>query len=120
MAKDTVMMYIEDDIEKIQMKTNLYLQSYGPEGAFHLAKEVIQNGIDEVSDPESNGSNVRVSFDKLEDSLTVRDDGRGIPEDDFPLDICCTKLQAGSKFMRDSQTPSAGELTRHLALHKLL
>jgi DNA gyrase/topoisomerase IV subunit B len=107
---DAKMMYIEDDIEKIQMKTNLYLKSYGPEGEFHLTKEVVQNSVDEVIDPESNGSDIVIICDKLEDSVVVEDDGRGIPEDDYPLDICCTKLQSGSKFMRDAGSDSAGEL----------
>jgi len=109
MAQDSKMMYIEDDIEKIQMKTNLYLKSYGPEGAFHLTKEVVQNSTDECKNPKSEGSNISVIIDKLEDSIIVEDDGRGIPEDDYPLDICCTKIQAGSKFMRDDGEGSAGE-----------
>ena len=46
-VKDVKMYYIEDDIEKIQTKTNLYIQQFGPEGAFHLCREVIQNSIDE-------------------------------------------------------------------------
>lgn len=109
MAKDSTIMYIEDDIKKIQVKTNLYLKSYGPEGVFHLAKEIVQNSIDEVSDPESNGQHIIISCDKLEDSITVEDDGRGISEKEYPLEICCTKLQSGSKFMRDAGTSSAGE-----------
>ena len=44
--KDVQMYYVESDIEKIQTKTNLYLQAYGPAGAFHLVREVVQNGID--------------------------------------------------------------------------
>lgn len=111
MVQDSKMMYIEDDIEKIQMKTNLYLKSYGPEGAFHLSKEIVQNSTDECKNPKSMGSHITVVIDKLEDSITVEDDGRGIPEVDYPLDICCTKIQAGSKFMRDEGESSAGELT---------
>lgn len=113
MTQDSKMMYIEDDIEKIQMKTNLYLKSYGPEGAFHLTKEIVQNSTDECKNPKSEGGNISVIIDKLEDSIIVEDDGRGIPEDDYPLDICCTKIQAGSKFMRDDDEASAGELTIH-------
>lgn len=111
MAKDVKMFYIESDIEKIQTKTNLYLRSYGPKGAFHLTKELIQNGIDEVSDSNSPGCLVRVTYDVMTDTLTVEDDGRGFPEADYPLEIFCTKLQSGSKFMRDDDTDTAGELT---------
>jgi DNA gyrase/topoisomerase IV subunit B len=111
MAKDVQMFYIESDIKKIQTKTNLYIQKYGPAGAFHLAREIIQNNIDECIDPESNGSNIYISYDKESDMLTCEDDGRGFPEKDYPLDIFCTKNQSGSKFFRDQGGDSAGELT---------
>lgn len=109
MSQDVKMLYIEDDIKKIQTKTNLYLKSYGSKGAMHLAKEVIHNAVDEVIDPKSNGSKIFISYDRLEDSLTVEDNGRGFPEVDYPLDTFCTKLQSGSKFMRDNDTYSSGE-----------
>lgn len=109
MAKDVKMMYIEDDIKKIQTKTNLYIQQYGPQGAFHLAREIIQNSIDEVIDPESNGSTINISYDILNDKLTCEDDGRGFPETDYSLDIFFTRNQSGSKFFRDQGGDSAGE-----------
>ena len=109
MAKDVEMFYIESDIKKIQTKTNLYLQKYGPAGAFHLAREIIQNNIDECIDPESNGSSIYISYDKETDMLTCEDDGRGFPEKDYPLDIFCTTNQSGSKFFRDQGGESAGE-----------
>ena len=109
MAKDVKMLYIEDDIKKIQTKTNLYIQQYGPQGAFHLAREIIQNSIDEVIDPESNGSSIHITYDILTDKLTCEDDGRGFPETDYPLDIFCTKNQSGSKFFRNQGGDSAGE-----------
>lgn len=109
MAKDVKMFYIEDDIKKIQTKTNLYIQKYGPEGAFHLVREIIQNSIDEVIDPESNGSNIYISYDMENDKLVCEDDGRGFPETDYSLDIFCTKNQSGSKFFRDQGGSSAGE-----------
>ncbi len=109
MAKDVQMFYIESDIKKIQTKTNLYIQKYGPAGAFHLAREIIQNNIDECIDPESNGSNIYISYDKESDMLICEDDGRGFPEKDYPLDIFCTKNQSGSKFFRDQGGESAGE-----------
>lgn len=109
MAKDVQMGYIESDIRKIQIKTNMYLQSYGKGGAFHLFKEVAQNGFDEISDDDSNGNEMLIRIDTLEDSAYVEDNGRGFPENDFPLDIFCTKLQSGSKFNRDSGAKTAGE-----------
>lgn len=109
MAKDVKMFYIDDDIKKIQTKTNMYIQNYGPEGAFHLGREIGQNDIDECIDPESNGKNIIFSYDKLTDKFTCEDDGRGFPEVDYPLDIFCTKNQSGSKFFRNQGGDSAGE-----------
>lgn len=108
-TKDVKMYYTEDDIEKIQTKTNMYIQQYGSEGAFHLAREVIQNAVDECIDPDSGGKNIRISYDYMSDKLISEDDGRGFPEVDYPLDIFCTKIQSGSKFYRDQSGNTAGE-----------
>lgn len=109
MAQDVQMMWIEDDIKKIQTKTNLYIQQYGPEGSFHLAREVIQNGIDECEDTQSPGTTVDINYDIKSDLLTVEDNGRGFPETNYPLDVFCTKIQSGSKFFRDQSGNTSGE-----------
>lgn len=109
MAKDVVMSYFEDDIKKIQVKTNLYIKSYGSAGAFHLFKEVAQNSIDECIDMDSMGSMIDIRIDKKTDRAIIEDDGRGFPEKDFPLDIFCTKIQSGSKFYRDQSGGTSGE-----------
>ena len=44
---DNKIFYIEDDLKKIQTKTNLYLQSFGDKGVFLLFKEAEQNENDE-------------------------------------------------------------------------
>lgn len=108
-VKDVKMYYIEDDIKKIQVKTNLYIQQFGPEGAFHLAREVIQNSIDEDIDPESPGNKIDIKYDETLDCLTVEDNGRGFPEADYPMDIFCTKIQSGSKFFREQSGDTSGE-----------
>ena len=99
----------EDDISKIQTKTNLYIKQYGPEGAFHLVREVVQNSIDEDMDKDSPGQEVLVTYDTITDKLTCEDDGRGFPEADYPMDIFCTKIQSGSKFFRDQSGVTSGE-----------
>ena len=119
-SNDTHIMYIEDDMKKIQTKTNLYLQKFGDLGVFHLFKEAAQNSIDEGVDPScwdylkqiGEGKKkyvVKVTYERLSDKVTVEDTGRGIPETDYPIDIVCTKLQAGSKFFRDQGGASSGE-----------
>lgn len=109
MAKDVEMYWIEDDIEKIQKKTNMYIKSYNSAGAFHLVREIVQNAIDECIDSDSPGKYIHVTYDILTDMLTCEDDGRGFPEVSYPLDIFCTKIQSGSKFFRASGASSAGE-----------
>lgn len=119
-SHDVKIMYTEDDLAKVQTKTNLYVQKYGDLGVFHLFKEVAQNSIDEVIDPESESylksigedkkkKIIKIIHDRLTDRVTVEDNGRGIPEEDYPIDIVCTKLQSGSKFFRDQGGNSSGE-----------
>lgn len=107
-SKDVKIQYAEDDLEKVQLKPNMYIQKFGALGTFHLAKECIQNSFDEFEDPDTNGSEVLIKYDKKIDKLYIDDNGRGIPEDTFPIDIVCTKLQSGSKFQRENGR-SSGE-----------
>lgn len=109
MAKDVKMSYIESDIEKIKTKPNQYIQEYNEDGSFHLSREIIQNSIDELNDPDSNGSEIYITYDIATDIMTCEDDGRAIPEVDYPLDIFCTKIQSGSKFDRSQSGASSGE-----------
>ena len=105
------MVVAENDLDKIRTAPLMYISRLGSLGAIHLGKECINNNIDECIDPESNGSNIYISYDKESDMLTCEDDGRGFPEKDYPLDVFCTKNQSGSKFFRDQGGDSAGELT---------
>lgn len=107
--KDVKMSYFEDDIKKIQTKPNLYIRQYGDAGEAHLVYEIVQNAIDEILDPDSIGSKIHINFDKITQRFSVEDDGRGFPEKDFPLDIFCTKLQSGSKSLRDGARTTSGE-----------
>ena len=109
MVKDVKMSYFEDDIEKIQAKPNLYIKSYGDDAEFHLAIEIIQNAIDECIDVNSPGQHIEIEYNEILNQITVKDDGRGFPEVDYPLDIFVTKIQSGSKFYRDQSGGTAGE-----------
>ena len=107
--KDDKFDYIESDIEKIQRKSGMYISYVGKKGALHLTKELIQNAIDECENINSPCKNILIKLNTDIDTISVEDDGRGIPEDSFPLDIICTKLQSGSKFTREQGGKSSGE-----------
>lgn len=109
MSKDSKMYHLADDIQKVQVKTNMYINEYGPSGAFHLAREIVQNNFDECLDKDSPGKTIEVSYDKATDILTSEDDGRGFNEKEFPMSIFCTTLQSGSKFFREGGAASSGE-----------
>lgn len=99
--------HIESDIEKIQVKPNMYISYIGSAGSLHLIKEAINNDIDECINPNSPCNNISVYLNLKENYITITDNGRGIPFD-F-LETSCTKLQSGSKFSRATSLGSAGE-----------
>ena len=107
--KDNKMVYLEDDIQKVQIKSNMYISRYGKYGTFHLVREIIQNAIDELLDDNSLGNKIEITYNKSTDTLVCIDNGRGFPENDYPLDIFVTTLQSGSKFFREEGFGSAGE-----------
>lgn len=113
--KDDKMEYIEDDIKKIQMKTGMYISYVGKKGARHLVQEAVNNAIDEGTNEKSPCKNILIQYFKDTDSMRIEDDGRGISEDDYSLDIFCTKLNSGSKFTREQGGASAGENGRNAA-----
>jgi DNA gyrase subunit B len=98
----------ESDIEKIQTKPNMYISYLGKRGSLHLSKELINNMIDECINANSPGNTIDIHLDEIDNTLTVSDNGRGIPFE--KMELVCTKLQAGSKFTREgSGGGSAGE-----------
>ena len=109
--------YIERDIDKIKMKPGMYISYAGERGAVHLAKELIQNAIDECENKKSPCRNIDIILDTKADRLTVEDDGRGFPETDVTLDTVCTTLQSGSKFNRvDGSTSGENGISRRLKI----
>lgn len=109
MYNDTELMHLENDIQKIQVKTNMYINEYGEQGAFHLAREIIQNNFDECIDPESPGNKIDISYDMDTDILKVSDNGRSFNESKYSMRVFMTTLQSGSKFNRSAGVDSSGE-----------
>lgn len=97
----------DSDIEKIQTAPDMYISYSNNEGALHLAKECINNAVDELISPKSIGDTITLYLDEIENKLICTDNGRGIEFD--KLEIICTKLQSGAKFTRDGVGSSAGQ-----------
>lgn len=103
---DDTMSYKDSDIERIQAKPTVYISYGGKEGANHLAKEGINNIIDEFNNPKSVGSHGKIFLDLTTGIMDIEDDGRGINFAD--LEKVCTLSHAGSKELREDGS-SAGE-----------
>lgn len=102
--------HLEEDIDKIQTKTGMYISYLGSKGAGNLTHEGINNALDEGENPNSPCTLIDINYDKATDTISIEDNGRGIKENDkVTLDILCTKLNSGSKFTRQQGGDSAGE-----------
>lgn len=101
------MQVVENDLDKIRTSPLMYISRVGSLGAIHLAKECINNNIDECLNENSPGENIYLYLNEDTNTFTSEDDGRGLPFDKM-LDAC-TKMQSSTKFNRTSNQKSAGQ-----------
>lgn len=103
-----------EGLEPVRKRPGMYIGgTEGPAGLHHLIKEILDNAIDEAMNGYAD--TITVILHKDIESVTIKDNGRGIPVDNHPkfkksaLEIILTTLHAGGKFS-DQNYGSAGGL----------
>jgi DNA gyrase subunit B/topoisomerase-4 subunit B len=108
-AKDITVL---EGLEPVRKRPGMYIGGVGSAGLHHLVWEVLDNAVDEAMNGYA--SNIRVTLHADGSSITIEDDGRGIPIDKHPtskksaLEVIFTVLHAGGKFEHGSYKTAGG------------
>ena len=108
-AKDITVL---EGLEPVRKRPGMYIGGVGSTGLHHLVWEILDNSIDEAMNGYA--SNIAVTLHEDGASITIADDGRGIPVDKHPktkksaLEVIFTTLHAGGKFEAGNYKTAGG------------
>jgi DNA gyrase subunit B/topoisomerase-4 subunit B len=108
-AKDITVL---EGLEPVRKRPGMYIGGVGSSGLHHLVWEILDNGVDEAMN--GHASNIGVTLHADGASITITDDGRGIPIDRHAktkksaLEVIFTFLHAGGKFEHGSYKTAGG------------
>jgi topoisomerase-4 subunit B len=101
-----------EGLEPVRRRPGMYIGGTDQRALHHLAAEVLDNAMDEAV--AGHASRIEIEF-AADDTLTIRDNGRGIPVDRHPrfpdktaLEVILTMLHSGGKFGGDAYKTSGG------------
>ncbi len=104
---------ILEGLEPVRKRPGMYIGGTdGPAGLHHLVKEILDNSVDEAMN--GHADTIKVTLHKDGESVTIEDNGRGIPVDIHPkfkkpaLEIILTTLHAGGKFSDHNYVTAGG------------
>jgi len=101
-----------EGLEPVRQRPSMYIGGVDSRGLHHLLWEILDNSIDEYLAGEAD--KITVTLHKDGSSVTITDNGRGIPVDKHPklkkptLEVILTTLHAGGKFSNKSYARSGG------------
>jgi DNA gyrase subunit B/topoisomerase-4 subunit B len=108
-AKDITVL---EGLEPVRKRPGMYIGGVGTSGLHHLVWEILDNAVDEAMNGYA--STIVVTLHKDASSITITDDGRGIPVDKHPttkksaIEVIFTVLHAGGKFEQGSYKTAGG------------
>jgi len=108
-AKDITVL---EGLEPVRKRPGMYIGGVGSAGLHHLIWEILDNSVDEAMN--GHASNIWVTLHADGSSITIEDDGRGIPVDKHPttkksaLEVIFTFLHAGGKFEHGNYKTAGG------------